>query len=146
MRSAFRGAASRAPQPRPTDRSGRRARKKAPDRRATVRYSEDEYAQLKREAGRSSISEHIRWCTLLKEGRRNRSVPLQDQEALGRALGLLGQSRLAESLAAIADEAQTGSLLLDDETLLMIKGACAQVSAIRHDLLIALGVREGYQR
>lgn len=106
----------------------------------TVRYSENERRLLKRFAGDASLSVYIRACTL-KNDRRHNSTPIKDKEALGRVLGLLGQSRIANNLNQIAKAANSGSLLLDEETILKIEQSYLHVCSMRNHLMAALGLR-----
>lgn len=71
------------------------------------------------------------------------SPPFQDHEALGRVLGALGESRLANNLNQLARAANTGSLPVTPDTEQAIKDACASVQRIRAELLRALGVPSG---
>ncbi len=107
----------------------------------TLRLTEDERAQLEKDADGSSLSAHIRWCVLKKGGVRE-NTPLKDRKALAQVLGLLGQTRIANNLNQIAYEANCGSLLMDEETEKEIKLACAHIAWMRVKLIEALGLRE----
>lgn len=54
---------------------------------------------------------------------------------------MLGQSGLASNLAQLARAANTGALLVDEETRAALNSACADVAAIRAALMQALGMR-----
>jgi hypothetical protein len=58
-------------------------------------------------------------------------------------LGVLGRSRLASNLNQLAKAVNTGSLPVTPETEADLKEACRQVSALREDLLRALGKSPG---
>ncbi|SDU42746.1 hypothetical protein [Stappia sp. ES.058] len=108
-----------------------RTRKAAP---FSLRLSDKERARLKREAAGKSLGGYIK-SRLFDEGKPNRSE-------LAEMLGLLGQSGYAESLAILVEEAQTGSLLLDKQTLTQIDQACAHIAQMRACLIKALGLLE----
>ena len=59
---------------------------------------------------------------------------------MSKALGLLGQSRMANNLNQLAHHANTGSLLVDEETLSQISEAYEHVIAMRDALIRALGL------
>ena len=112
--------------------------------RITLRLTDDELAKLKIAAEGVSISAYIRKKLFGKDAslRKTRSrVPVRDQEALARVLGILGQTRIANNLNQIAYEANCGSLLMDKETEDEIKLACAQIAWIRVKLIEALGLK-----
>ena len=115
-------------------------RKKYPSP-VTLRLTENERAQLEKDADGSSLSAHIRWCVLKKGGVR-KNTPLKDRKALAQVLGLLGKTRIANNLNQIAYEANCGSLLMDEETEKEIKLACAHIAWMRVKLIEALGLRE----
>lgn len=108
----------------------------------TVRFTDDEREQLKKEANGASISAHIRWCSLEKQKKR-KTVPVEDKQALAQILGLLGQTHFANNLNQIAYEANCGSLLMDEVTEEEIKLACAHIAFIRVKLIEALGLNKG---
>jgi len=119
-------------------------RKTAP--RITLRLTEEELAKLRHLSAGISISAYIRKCLFGKNTapRKVKSrIPVKDQEALARVLGLLGQSRMANNLNQIAYQANCGSLLLDEQTEDEIKVACATIAFIRVKLIEALGFKGG---
>jgi len=119
-------------------------KKKAP--RITLRLTEEELAKLQHLSSGISISAFIRKCLFGKDTapRKVKSrVPVKDQEALARVLGLLGQSHIANNLNQIAYQANCGSLLLDEQTEDEIKTACATIAFIRVKLIEALGLKDG---
>ena len=71
--------------------------------------------------------------------KRSGNNPVKDHEALGRVLGALGRSRLASNLNQLAKAVNTGSLPVTPETEADLKQACREISALRADLLRALG-------
>lgn len=109
----------------------------------SLRLSFEERAQLEKEAAGVPVGAYIRQRLFYgKESpRRTRGKrPVKDHAALGRVLGALGQSRLANNLNQMARAVNTGSLPVTPETEAAIRQACEDVRAIRRDLLIALGL------
>jgi len=68
---------------------------------------------------------------------------VQDADALARVLGALGQSRLSSNLNQLAKAVNSGSLPVSPETEADLSAACRDVSAMRTDLLRALGKSPG---
>lgn len=68
--------------------------------------------------------------------------PVNDPEALGRALGLLGQSRIANNLNQLAKAANSGALPVTPETCRELSEACEDVREMRALLMKALGSRK----
>lgn len=66
--------------------------------------------------------------------------PVKDHEALGRVLGELGRSRLANNLNQLARAVNTGSLPVTPETEAALLKACAEIQRIRAELVKALGL------
>lgn len=109
----------------------------------SLRLSFEERARLERAAAGIPIGAYIR-ARLFDgeiEPRRTRGKrPVKDQEALGRVLGELGRSRLANNLNQLAHAANSGSLPVTPETEDALREACADVRRIRADLVKALGL------
>jgi len=114
----------------------------------SIRFTEAERERLKRDAGKLSLSAHIRLCVFGEDGcppkrrTRRRQQPSLDREALGRSLGQLGQSRLASNLNQIARAANTGALDVSPDLTAELNAACEAVMEMRDALLAALDVRE----
>lgn len=131
---------------------GAAARKKGPTRKhpppVSVRFTEGERARLAQEAGKLSLSAYIRLRLFGAKSQpparrtRKRQTPTIDRENLGRVLGLLGQSRLASTLSAIANAAAVGALPVSRELEDELSNACAAIQEMRAWLIEALGVRE----
>ncbi|SES21600.1 mobilisation protein (MobC) [Tranquillimonas rosea] len=124
---------------------------KPPEREPTfpvpfsLRLSFEERARLENEAAGLPVGAYIRQ-RLFRDKETPRQTrgkfPVKDHAALGRVLGALGQSRLANNLNQIARAVNTGSLPVTPETEEEIKQACSDVNAMRRDLLLALGLHE----
>jgi len=89
----------------------------------TLRVTDEERERLKSLAAGMSVSAYIRKCIFAGDAtrRKRRShMPVKDQEAMARALALLGASRIANNLNQLAHQANIGSLIMDENT-------CAQI-------------------
>ncbi|WP_306261362.1 plasmid mobilization relaxosome protein MobC [Pararhizobium sp. IMCC21322] len=107
------------------------------------RVTAEEMAQLKHLSAGMSVSAYIRKCLFGGDGAPRKirlRAPVKDQEALGRVLGLLGQSRIANNLNQLAYDANSGTLLLDQQSEDQINEAYAYVRSMRLDLTQALGI------
>ncbi|MFC5583805.1 hypothetical protein ACFPOD_01675 [Nitratireductor kimnyeongensis] len=112
----------------------------------SLRLTHAEKARLLAEAGRKPLGAYIRERLLGADAaprKRLRNSPVKDQEALARALAALGQSRLSSNLNQLAKAVNTGSLPVTPETEADLQQACRDVSALRADLLRALGKNPG---
>ena len=108
-----------------------------------VRLSDEEKARLRTEAGGRPLGAYVR-DRLFGEAAQKRRVsrkPKVDDEALGRVLAALGQSRLSSNLNQIAKGVNTGTLLLTPDVEADVREACDAVAAMRRDLLKALGLQ-----
>ena len=114
----------------------------------SIRFTDDERARLERAAGTLSLAAYIRLKLFegqdLPPGRRRITKKVRQPSAelavLGQMLSALGQSRLANNLNQIARAANTGTLDLDGDTEAELQRACADIAAMRHDLIRALGL------
>ncbi|MGI9505990.1 MAG: plasmid mobilization relaxosome protein MobC [Geminicoccaceae bacterium] len=139
VRSSFRKAA---------DQPGKRKKKNpAP---LTYRPKDEEERQGVLAAAKGmSVSEYIRQCIHDADAKPKKlklKTPIRDEQSLARSLALLGQSRIANNLNQLAYHANTGSLLLDEETLGKIDEAYQHVCFMRKALIAALGLREAHDR
>ncbi len=111
----------------------------------TLRLSEEERARLIKLCAGTSMSAYIRLCVfgadMTRRKRRRRARPVADDRALARVLGLLGHSRLANNLNQLAYHANTGSLIVDEETRQRINEAYAHIAVLRAELMKALGLK-----
>ena len=69
--------------------------------------------------------------------------PVKDHEALARVLAALGASRLPSNLNQLARAANTGSLPVTPDTETALTEACETITAMRAELLQALGMEPG---
>lgn len=108
----------------------------------SLRLTYGERARLEAQAGDLPLGAYIRDRLLGDDAaprKRRGNSPVKDKEALAQVLGALGQSRLASNLNQLAKAVNTGSLPVTPETESDLQKAFADVSAMRNDLLRALG-------
>jgi len=74
--------------------------------------------------------------------KRRKAAPSVDQQAISRILASLGNSRLSSNLNQIAKAANMGALPVTPDLTAELEGACADISAMRSDLIAALGLKE----
>ena len=111
----------------------------------SLRLSAEERLRLEREAAGMSIGAYIRWRVFEPSTPPPKSrgkFPVKDHQALAKALGLLGQSRLSNNLNQLARAANTGSLSLTPDTETQLLAAVQDISAIRRMIVAALGLSE----
>ena len=110
----------------------------------SIRFTKEERARLSRDAGRRTWAEYIREklfgpaAALRKYAR---PQPTADSVLMGRVLGALGKSRIANNLNQLARAANSGSLPVCPEVAAELSEACADVKAMREALLKALGTK-----
>ena len=125
--------------------AGKLTKKTTSPSRITLRLTESELSMLRVQAGDMSMSAYVRDC-VFKDNvckRKRRSYrPVADQKALGRALYMLGASKVSNNLNQLAHHANCGSLPCDQETLTKINEAYEHVQSMRSMLIQALGLRE----
>lgn len=106
-----------------------------------IRLTPEERCELERQAGSLPLGTYIKSRLLdadtapVKRTRR----PVADQAALAQVLGLIGQSDVGTRLRLLSDAVENGSLVVDDDTKLVIQSACAEVHAMHRLLMKALG-------
>ena len=108
----------------------------------SLRLSFDEKALLRAAANGVPLGAYIKaklFDEPLEKVRRRNTNPVKDHEALGRVLGALGKSRLSQNLNQIARAANMGALPVSPELKDELRQACADVEALRKELLRALG-------
>lgn len=112
--------------------------------RVTLRLREEELLRLQILSKGMSVSAYIRKCVFGNDAaprKRRTYTPVADQEALGRILSMLGQTRIANNLNQIAYNANCGTLIIDEATEEEIKETCAYIAFMRVKLIEALGIK-----
>ena len=116
----------------------------------SLRLSWDERKQLEREAGRMSLSAHIRGklfdeldtgISARKHSTRKSHQPTTDHVLLAQLLGTFGQSELGRSMLALSIAAECGALPVDDELTDKLHSACDDINEMRRVLIVALGIK-----
>lgn len=112
----------------------------------SLRLTQEERARLEAEANGNPLGAYIRERLLGDDAAPRKRIgngPVKDKEALGRALGALGASRLSANLNQLAKAVNTGSLPVTPETEAELIEACREIADMRADLLRALGKSPG---
>lgn len=119
------------------------AKRRKPKGTISLRVSAAERATLERAAAGMPLSAYVRERVFGEDvtPRRTRGKhPVKDYEALGRVMAGLGRSGLSQDLNAALSHVEAGRILasagLDDE----LRQACADIAAMRRDLITALGL------
>ena len=113
----------------------------------SMRFTDEERAKLDRDAGNRSWASYIRERLFGNEavprrsGQRKIQKPTVDNEAVARALGELGRSRLASNMNQIAKAANMGLLPVTPELAQELNQACDDIRLIRRALIAAAGLK-----
>lgn len=135
-KSAFADAASKQPS---------KAKRPSP---VSIRFSADELERLKAEAGSRSLNGYIR-RRLFGSSAKTRRAPSSarpDIALLSKILRNLGSWDLTWALKELELGVDEGMVLLDVETCSALRGACADIAAMRTELTRALGLRNQAQQ
>ncbi|WP_457488887.1 plasmid mobilization protein [Tardiphaga sp. P5_C10] len=99
----------------------------------SVRFSDAEKAHMRLLAAGKPLGQFIRDRALdgQSEPRRANKPIVKEADALGRLLGLLGQSRLASNLNQIAKAANLGAMPVTTELETDLSQACADYRQLR---------------
>ena len=125
-----------------SSKSPKKAKRKSPSP-ITLRLNAEEKEKLKQLSQSMSVSAYIRQCVFgdqTTHRKRVLRVPVQDEQSLAKVLGLLGQSRIANNLNQLAYQANSGSLVMDEEAYTRIEEAYRHVRFMRRELIKALGL------
>ncbi len=110
----------------------------------SLRLTFEERAKLEAAANGVPLGAYIKAVLFdgdLAKVRRRNTNPVQDHESLGRVLAALGGSRLSSNLNQLARAVNTGTLPVHPEIESELREACADIAAMRDELLRALGSR-----
>ena len=66
------------------------------------------------------------------------NTPVKDHQELGKLLGELGRSRIANNFNQLAKAVNTGSLEISPDTEQAIQDGCSEIHWMRHTLISAL--------
>ena len=129
--------------------NGKRLQKLKVPQPFSIRFSDEERALLKRGAGKLSLAAYIRQRLFrssasprkTKRPVRRQHRPTIDQQVLSKLLGTLGSSRLSSNMNQIAKAAHMGALPVMPELVDELHQACADIRAMRTQLIAALGIK-----
>ena len=105
----------------------------------SLRLTQAERQDLEARAGAQPLGAYIKAC-LFDDALSRRAKPYRAD--LAQALGLLGQTRSAEHLRALAEAAHMGALPVTPETELQIRQATADIIAMKSALMRELRIKE----
>lgn len=121
----------------------KRTKREAP---FSLRFTFEERTKLQDAANGMPLGAYIKAVLFdgnLTRVRRRNINPTHDDAALARVLAALGQSRISSNINQLARAVNTGTLPVHPETEAELREACAEIAAIRADLLQALGKKGG---
>jgi len=109
----------------------------------SLRLTFEERAQLEKDAVGMSLGAYIRSRifdkTLPKRHTRGKN-PVKDHQELGKLLGELGRTRIANNLNQLAKAVNSGSLEVTPDTEKALQDACTDIHWMRLTLISALGM------
>jgi hypothetical protein len=109
----------------------------------SLRFTFEERAQLEKDSAGMSLGAYIRsriFNESLPKRRTRGKHPVKDHQELGKLLGELGRSRIANNINQLAKAFNSGSLEVSPDTEQSIKNSCGDISWIRRTLIVALGL------
>jgi nitroreductase len=129
-----------APSPLSDNRPSAKAERPAP---FSIRLTENERARLTVEAKGLPLGAYIKAKALGTSplSLRRAGISIEDRQALGQALALLGRSHIANNLNQLAHAANIGTLPMTPETEEDLRETIRAVRSLRTLLLQALGMR-----
>ena len=114
----------------------------------SLRLTQEERARLEQDAGETPLATYIKFRLFngLPELstyrlRRPGGRPATDTQLIAKLLAALGEARLANNLNQLAKHANMGTLDVSPDTEKELLAACAEVHAMRRDLVAALGLK-----
>ena len=113
----------------------------------SLRLNFEERARLEELAGNEPLGTYIKRKLFDGTGLENKRArsrlrrPVEDEQKLARVLAALGQSRIANNLNQLAKAANIGTLPVSPEIEVELRETCSTITAMRADLLKALGQR-----
>lgn len=109
----------------------------------SLRLTFEERAQLEKDSAGMSLGAYIRSRLFDSEAPKRRTRgkhPVKDHKELGKLLGELGKSRIANNINQLAKAANSGSLEVSPDTEKAIQKSCGDIQWIRRSLIAALGL------
>lgn len=110
----------------------------------SVRLSQAERDALLNRAGGQTLSAFVKQCLFDtgSVGPRSGGLTLANRTLLAHLLATLGASQLAPNLDRLAQEAEDGNLVADEETTQRLREACDDVRLMHNALMRGLGKKE----
>ena len=116
----------------------------------SLRLTPDERARLERDAGETPLATYIKFRLFngvpdfaSYRPRPPGGRPATDTKLIAKLLAALGDARLSSNLNQLAKHANMGTLDVSKDTEKELLAACAEVHAMRRDLVAALGLKAG---
>ncbi len=106
----------------------------------SLRLTPEERADLTARADGEPLGAYIKSRLFTGAAYRSRAKRV-DREALGKVLGALGKSRISQNLNQIAKAANIGAMPVTPELLEELQETCAELKALRQEIMAALGLR-----
>lgn len=104
----------------------------------SLRLSFAEKAALRDLAGDMPLGAYIKAVLNDAIANKKKIAPKTDPNALGRVLGQLGKSKLSQNVNQLAKAVNVGALPVTLETETELRQACADIAAMRAELMRAL--------
>lgn len=107
--------------------------------------NQEQREKLEKWADGRPIAAYIKDVLFVEERKPERShgIILEDKKLFAKALGVLGQSRLASNLNQLAHAVNRGCLPVNQETQQAIFKACTSVIYMRDSFMKAMGLKTG---
>ena len=111
----------------------------------SIRFSDAERAALLKHANGEALGPYIKRFVLSRHSakRPRRKSPTKQHQAIARTLRGLGGSGVSGVLGSLILAFEEGRLMLDRDEERELRRAMAHVTAMRSDLITALGLRDG---
>ena len=114
----------------------------------TMRLTPEERSRLEQDAGETPLATYIKFRLFNNvpdlatyRVRPPGGRPATDTQLIAKLLAALGEARLANNLNQLAKAANMGTLDVSADTEKELLAACAEVHAMRRDLIAALGLK-----
>ncbi|MBL4761034.1 MAG: hypothetical protein JKY80_09385 [Mariprofundaceae bacterium] len=114
----------------------------------SIRFTKEEIAELKRQAGKISLSEYVRRrlfmdgaITEFADHIESRPTPQMRQKLLAQILMRLGKLDMVHNVNTLMNGLQYGLIETSPELCAALEAVHRELKALRHDLLKALGLR-----
>jgi len=111
----------------------------------SLRLSDAERKYLDNKAGDMSLHSYIRARIFDDDAplpSKRKQPRVSDMQALSKVLGTLGRSNTSNNLNQIAKAIHHGNFNMPDGVLVELNAACREITAMRADLIVALGLKE----